>query len=267
MAAKQKMRLARFLARAGVTSRRKAEDLVRSGRVKVNGQVVTDLSFRVDPERDRVEVDGQEVRLPEKVYYLFHKPRGYLTALSDPHGRPTLAEFLGGLPPGVFPVGRLDRDSEGLLLLTNDGELAQRLLHPRYAIPRVYRVWLTRPPREDLLERIRREGLEIEGRRVFPDEVRLVKRSRRECVYEVRLHEGRKREVRRIFAAAGSRVKRLVRVAFGPLKLGDLPPGKMRPLTSWELRALRRLLDSPSVPEAAGNIPRGPGGSRSPAPA
>ena len=237
----RKMRLNRFLARAGVASRRKVEELVRAGRVKVNGRVVTDLSLRVDPDRDRVEVDGREVRLPEPVYYLFYKPCGYLTALSDPHGRPTIAPFLKDLPPGVFPVGRLDRDSEGLLLLTNDGELAQRLLHPRYEIPRVYRVWLVRPPREDLLERIRREGLEIEGRRVFPEEIRLVKKSRRECVYEVRLHEGRKREVRKIFAAAGSRVKRLLRIRFGPLRLGSLKPGEIRPLSPKEIRALRRL--------------------------
>ncbi len=237
------MRLAKFLARAGVTSRRKAEELIREGRVRVNGRVVRELATRVIPGRDRVEVDGQEVRLPEKVYYLFYKPPGYLTALADPHGRPTLAEFLKDLPPGVFPVGRLDRDSEGLLLLTNDGELAQRLLHPRYEVPRVYRVWLTRPPREDLLERILREGLEIEGRRVFPDEIRLIRRRRRECVYEIRLHEGRKREVRKIFAAAASRVKRLVRIQFGPLTLGNLRPGELRPLTPAELRALHRLLE------------------------
>ncbi len=237
------MRLSRFLARAGVTSRRKAEELIRAGRVRVNGRVITDLAFRVDPEGDRVEVDGKEVNLPERVYYLFYKPRGYLTALSDPHGRPTIAEFLKGLSPGVFPVGRLDRDSEGLLLLTNDGELAQKLLHPRYEIPRVYRVWLFRPPREDLLLRILREGLEIEGRRVFPEEIRLIKRSRRECVYEVRLHEGRKREVRKIFAAAGSRVKRLVRIQFGPLRLSDLRPGEIRPLSPEERRALFALLN------------------------
>ncbi len=239
-----KMRLARFLARAGVASRRKAEVLIRSGRVRVNGQLVTEVATLVDPERDRIEVDGKRVRLPERVYYLFYKPPGYLTALSDPHGRPTIARFLRGLPPGVFPVGRLDRDSEGLLLLTNDGELAQKLLHPRYEIPRLYRVWLIRPPREDLLERILREGLEIEGRRVFPDEIRLIRRSRREIVYEVRLHEGRKREVRKIFAAAGSRVKRLVRIQFGPLKLGNLKPGEIRPLTEAERRALLRLLES-----------------------
>ena len=236
------MRLSRFLARAGVTSRRKAEELIRAGRVRVNGRVITELSFRVVPERDRVEVDGKEVKLPERVYYLFYKPRGFLTALSDPHGRPTIKEFLRGLPPGVFPVGRLDRDSEGLLLLTNDGDLAQKLLHPRYEIPRVYRVWLTRPPREDLLLRILREGLEIEGRRVFPEEIKLIRRSRRECVYEVRLHEGRKREVRKIFATAGSRVKRLVRIQFGPLRLSDLRPGEIRPLSPEEKRALFALL-------------------------
>ncbi len=240
-----KMRLAKFLARAGVASRRKAEALIQSGRVKVNGETITEVATLVDPERDQVEVDGHEVRLPERVYYLFYKPPGYLTALSDPHGRPTIAKFLRDLPPGVFPVGRLDKDSEGLLLLTNDGDLAQKLLHPRYEIPRLYRVWLARPPREDLLERILREGLEIEGRRVFPDEIRLIRRSRRETVYEVKLHEGRKREVRKIFAAAGSRVRRLVRIQFGPLKLGKLRPGEIRPLTEAERRALFRLIKSP----------------------
>ncbi|HIE33244.1 MAG TPA: rRNA pseudouridine synthase, partial [Thermodesulfobacteriaceae bacterium] len=145
---RNRVRLSKFLARAGVTSRRKAEVLIQEGKVLVNGEVITEPSFKVDPERDKVEVGGRSVKLPQKVYYRFYKPPGYLTALSDPHGRPTIAKFLKDLPPGVFPVGRLDRDSEGLLLLTNDGDLAQRLLHPRYEIPRVYRVWLTRPPRE-----------------------------------------------------------------------------------------------------------------------
>lgn len=236
------MRLSKFLARAGVTSRRKAEVLIQEGKVLVNGEVITEPSFKVDPERDKVEVGGRSVKLPQKVYYRFYKPPGYLTALSDPHGRPTIAKFLKDLPPGVFPVGRLDRDSEGLLLLTNDGDLAQRLLHPRYEIPRVYRVWLTRPPREDLLARILKEGLEVEGRRVFPDEIRLVRRNRRETIYEVRLHEGRKREVRKIFAAAGSLVKRLVRIRFGPLTLGKLRPGEIRPLTIEELEELFKLV-------------------------
>ena len=236
------MRLSKFLARAGVTSRRKAERLVREGKVLVNGRIVLEPAFRIAPERDRVEVEGRAVTPPPRVYYRFYKPRGYLTALSDPYGRPTIASFLRVLPPGVFPVGRLDRDSEGLLLLTNDGDLAQRLLHPRYAIPRVYKVWLTRPLREDLLARILREGLEVEGRLVFPDEVRLIRRTRREIIYEVRLHEGRKREVRRIFAAAGSRVKRLVRIRFGPLTLGNLRPGEVRPLTFKELEELFRVI-------------------------
>ncbi|MBX6423778.1 pseudouridine synthase [Thermosulfurimonas sp. F29] len=249
------MRLAKFMARAGVASRRKAEEMIRAGRVKVNGRVVTEVATRVDPERDRVEVDGRAVRLPEKVYYVFYKPRGYITALSDPHGRPTIAKFLRGLPSGVFPVGRLDRDSEGLLLLTNDGDLAQRLLHPRFEIPRVYRVWLVRPPREELLLRILREGLEIEGRRVFPDEIRPLRRNRRECVYEIRLHEGRKREVRRIFAAAGTLVKRLVRIRFGPLTLGNLRPGEIRPLRPDELSALRKIGSDPTfgAPTAHGD--------------
>ena len=242
------VRLSKFLARAGVTSRRKAERLVREGKVLVNGRIVLEPAFRIAPERDRVEVEGRVVTPPPRVYYRFYKPRGYLTALSDPYGRPTIARFLRVLPPGVFPVGRLDRDSEGLLLLTNDGDLAQRLLHPRYAIPRVYRVWLTRPPREDLLARLLREGLEVEGRLVFPDEVRLIRRTRREIIYEVRLHEGRKREVRRIFAAAGTRVKRLVRIRFGPLTLGNLRPGEVRPLTFKELEELFRVTGRGSRP-------------------
>ncbi len=245
------MRLAKFLARAGVTSRRKAEDLIRAGRVRVNGQVVTELGFKVDPERDRVEVDQRRVRLPSRVYYRFYKPRGYLTSLKDPHGRPTIATFLKALPAGVFPVGRLDRDSEGLLLLTNDGDLAQRLLHPRYQLLRVYRVWLSKPPREDLLRRFQKEGLEIEGRRVYPEEIKFWGRRGREWVYQVKLREGRKREVRRIFAAAGSRVKRLVRIQFGPLRLGDLKPGEIRPLKPKELEELFAFANAQARPNSS----------------
>ncbi len=233
------MRIAKFLARAGVASRRKAERLVLEGRVEVNGSVITDLATRIDPERDEVKVDGKRVVLPERVYVLFYKPRGYITALSDPFGRPTIAKFLKDLPKGTFPVGRLDRDSEGLLLLTNDGELAQRLLHPRYQVRRTYKVWLERPPRQELLKRIKEEGIEVEGRRIFPDEIKRLDAK----TYLVTVHEGRKREVRKIFAAAGSRVVRLLRVRFGPLWLKGLKPGQKRHLSSEELRRLFKELE------------------------
>ncbi len=234
------VRLNRFLAEAGVASRRKAEELIRQGRVKVNQQVIKELSFRVDPEQDQVEVDGRRIKAQPKAYYLFYKPAGYLTALSDPHGRPTIKEFLQKLPVRVFPVGRLDKDTEGLLLLTNDGLLAQRLLHPRYGLRRVYHARVKGHPAQKALRDLLEHGLEVEGRRVFPKAIKLLGKDRHSTTFEVVIGEGRKREVRKLFAAIGHPVLWLKRVRFGPLCLTGLRPGQIRPLTPKEKRALRQ---------------------------
>lgn len=237
---KEGVRLNKFLAEAGVASRRKAEELIRAGRVKVDGRIVRELGTKIDPYRQRVEVDGHPLHPPPKVYYLFYKPTGYLTALSDPYGRPTIKDFLKGLPFRVFPVGRLDKDTEGLLLLTNDGELAHRLLHPRHGVLRVYHAWVRGHPEERALRRLLKEGIEVEGRRVFPKAIRRLSKDRQSTTFEVVVGEGRKREVRKLFAAIGHPVFRLKRVKFGPLSLTNLRPGEIRPLSLKELRALKK---------------------------
>ncbi len=234
------IRLNKFLSQAGVTSRRKADELIRQGRVKVDGQMVNEPGLRIDPERQLIEVDGKPVSRPPKVYYLFNKPPGYLTSLHDPHGRKTIAKFLNKLPVRVFPVGRLDADTEGLLLLTNDGDLAHRLLHPRFGLKRIYHATVKGHPKPEAIERLLKKGIEVEGRRVYPQSIKLLGKSPRATTYEVTVGEGRKREVRKLFAAIGHPVTRLKRVAFGPLVLKGLRPGEIRPLTTKELKLLKK---------------------------
>ncbi|NPB09947.1 MAG: rRNA pseudouridine synthase [Thermodesulfobacteria bacterium] len=236
------VRLNKYLAEAGVASRRKADELIRAGRVTVDGAVVKEVGQKVDPERQEIAVDGKPVRPAPKVYYLFYKPAGYLTALSDPHGRPTIASFLKRLPYRVFPVGRLDADTEGLLLLTNDGELANRLLHPRYGIKRLYEATVKGHPSPAAIKRLLEEGIEVEGRRVYPKAIRLKGKGPHTSTYEVVVGEGRKREVRKLFASIGHPVLKLKRLAFGPLALRGLRPGEIRPLSPKELRTLRKVL-------------------------
>ncbi len=235
-----KVRLNKFLSQAGVCSRRKADELIRAGRVKIDGKLVTEVGVKVDPESQIVEVDGKRIEPSLPVYYLFYKPAGYLTSLSDPHGRKTIAEFLKGMPERVFPVGRLDAATEGLLLLTNDGELANRLLHPRYGLKRVYHATVKGHPSPEKINRLLKEGVIVEGRRIFPKSIKLLKKNARGSTYEVIVGEGRKREVRKLFAAIGHPVIRLKRVAFGPLTLKGLRPGEIRPLSPKEISLLKK---------------------------
>lgn len=233
------MRLQRFLARAGVASRRGSEDLMTAGRVAVNGVVVTELGSKVDPLVDTVSVDGRDVRLDEGAAYLaMNKPRGVVTTMSDPQGRPTVADLMPPEPAGLFPVGRLDLDSEGLLLLTTDGELANRLMHPRHHVLKRYQVRITGVPNETALKALR-DGLLLEDGMTLPAEVRLVRRIGNDSELEVGIREGRKRQVRRMFEAVGHRVTRLQRTSFGPVELGDLALGDVRELTAREVEALR----------------------------
>lgn len=232
------IRLQKWLARCGVGSRRACEQLIRQGRVLVNGQRAT-LGMRIDPEHDAIVVDGKPLKPPPApVYIMLHKPPGYVTTRKDPHAPHTVMELLKGLVTPVFPVGRLDADAEGLLLLTNDGELANRLLHPRYKVAKTYRVWVRGIPGENALRQLR-EGVLLEEGKTAPAKVRLVKRLRSQSTLEITLHEGRKRQVKRMCAAVGHPVQRLVRIAFGPLRLPhDLPPGAWRELTPAEREAL-----------------------------
>lgn len=231
-------RLQKLIARAGVASRRRAEELIRAGRVRVNGRVVTELGTKADPEKDRITVNGRELPSPRKRYLLLHKPRGYVTTLYDPQGRPTILDLV---PPGerVFPVGRLDMDSEGLLLLTNDGRLAYLLTHPRFQVRKEYDVWVRgEPTARDLA--LLTHGVTLEDGTARARSVQVLGPWKDGMRLRVTMTEGRKREVRRLFAALGFTVERLIRRRVGPVALGSLPPGQIRSLTAEEIAALYR---------------------------
>lgn len=229
-------RLHVFLARAGIDSRRRCEELIRAGRVKVNGQTVSRLGMTVHPDRDRVEVDGRRVAREPLVYYLLHKPPGYVSTARDPQGRPTVLELVPK-GPRLYPVGRLDAESEGLLLLTNDGELCNRLTHPRYQHEREYRVQVRGVPSADKLRALR-AGLSIEGRLSRISRVSILEARPERAWLRIVLREGRKRQIRQMLQAVGHPVLRLIRVRFGPLELGELRRGRSRPLRRKEIALL-----------------------------
>ena len=234
-------RLQKTLARAGFGSRRACEDLIREGRVTVNGRVAT-LGDRVDPTKDRVEVDAARIAVdPTLRYYALNKPRGVVTTARDPQRRPDVSSFY---PPGprVFPVGRLDRDTEGLLLLTNDGELANRLTHPRFGAEKEYLAEVEGRPSDAAVNRLVR-GVKLEDGMARARSARRIAASKGKQAIRIVMAEGRKREVRRMLAAIGFTVRRLVRVRVGPVGLGRLRPGEVRPLTSQEVQALYRHVD------------------------
>lgn len=239
-------RLARYLAHAGIASRRHAEELIAAGRVQVNGVPVTTQGTRIDPTRDSVRVDGKLVGAVSKhAYILLHKPAGYVSTASDPAGRPTVLDLLPSeiRRLRVYPVGRLDIDTSGLLLLTNDGDMALHLSHPRYAIDKLYQVLVEGYPSNAVLEALR-NGVtftEDDGQRhrSAPAQVRVLQRADDNCWLELTIHEGRKRQIRRMLAATGYRVLQLRRASIGPLTLEGIPEGKWRHLTEDEVSALR----------------------------
>ena len=235
-------RLQRLLARAGYGSRRASEQLIVEGRVTVNGTVAI-LGDRADPEQDDVEVDGLSVNLDPNVrYYALHKPVGVVTTMRDPQGREDVRGYLPPDGPRVFPVGRLDRDTEGLLLLTNDGELANALMHPRFGVEKEYLAEVDGVPTAKHLGRLRR-GVQLDDGDARAKRARAAGRAGERGAIRLVMTEGRKREVRRLLAAVGLPVVRLVRVRVGPVRLGDLPPGERRELTHEEVVALRRVVD------------------------
>jgi 23S rRNA pseudouridine2605 synthase len=234
------LRLNKVLSSAGLGSRRAVEELVLAGRVSIDGQTVTELGRRVDPERDRVEVDGSRVVVDRRRrYWLLNKPAGVVTTSADPEGRPTVVELVPD-QPRVFPVGRLDRDTEGLLLLTNDGDLAYRLTHARFGVEKRYLAEVERLP-AGALARLR-VGVELEDGPARAERARVVTTSARRQMVEVVMVEGRNREVRRLLDAVGAPVRRLVRTAIGPLELRGLAPGEHRALRPEEVRALYRAV-------------------------
>ena len=230
-------RLQKILSARGVASRRHSEEMIREGRVTVNG-VPAALGDQADPEVDRIEIDGRPLPAQESyVYILLNKPRGYVTTLSDEKGRPNAAQLVADCGVRVYPIGRLDMDSEGLLLFTNDGEFANRLMHPKQEVKKVYDVWVVGfyPGAEANLRR----PIELDGYLIRRPEVKLLRSEGAKARLQVTIHEGRNRQVRRMCEAAGLSVTRLRRVREGDVSLGDLPAGKWRHLTSEELEALR----------------------------
>jgi 23S rRNA pseudouridine2605 synthase len=235
-------RLQKILAAAGIASRRKAEELIRAGRVAINGSTVTELGSKADAVTDKIMVDGKPLAAPQRHrYLLLHKPKGYVTTLSDPEGRPTVIDLLGEIRERIYPVGRLDYASEGLLLLTNDGDLAHQLTKAGEHMPKTYHVKISGRPDEKSIQRLR-QGIAIQledGRRVKTSraEIRLIEDAPNPW-YEVTLIEGRNRQIHRMFQQVGFLVEKIKRVRFGPLKL-DVPSGKFRPLTPAEIQRLK----------------------------
>lgn len=234
------MRLQKLLSAAGVASRRASEQFILEGRVTVNGQTVRELGTRAMPHDD-IRVDGRRIRTEVRQrYVLLYKPRGYVTTRDDPQGRPTVIDLLGRDPGYIYPVGRLDYDSEGLLLLTTDGTLAERLTHPRHEVERVYEAIVAGLPTDEALERMRK-GVFIDGRRTAPAEVtrgQAVKAGGGTTRLTITLREGRNRQVRKMCAVVGHPVRSLVRVRMGPLTLGRMRPGEWRELTAREVEAI-----------------------------
>ena len=234
-------RLQKVLAHAGVASRRAAEKLIAAGRVTVNGSIVAELGTKVDPDRDAIKVDGKRIGAARRVptYLAFHKPRGVVTTPSDPEGRPTVRDFLTGVPVRVYPVGRLDYDSEGLLLLTDDGALARDLMHPSSGVEKTYRAKVRGFPEPETLRRLAR-GIQLEGRRTGPARVRVVEAGSNPWL-ELVLSEGRNRQVRKMLQAVGHPVQKLRRIRYGGVDLGRLPAGGLRPLRPAEVERLKRV--------------------------
>jgi len=232
------IRLQKVLAQAGLGSRRACEELIEQGRVEVDGRRVVEQGVRVDPDRQVIKVDGMRVvTATGRVYLALNKPRGVVSTMSDPQGRPSLADYVQGRAERLFHVGRLDADTEGLILLTNDGELANRLAHPRYEVRKTYLVELAGPLPKDLGKRLR-AGIELEDGVAKVDSFRVVGGSGHRMMVELVLHEGRNRIVRRMLDAVGHPAQRLVRTKIGPVALGDLRPGRTRALNRVEIGEL-----------------------------
>ena len=231
------MRLQKYMAECGVASRRKAEEMIAQGHVTVNGVRVTEMGAQVE-ENDEVRVDGRVIRPEvEKRYVMYHKPAGEVTTVSDPEGRACVLDHFRDYPVRLYPVGRLDYDSEGLLLLTNDGALTERLLHPSHQVDKTYLARVTGAVTPETLALLR-QGVLLDDHKTAPAKARVVKAEAFATVVLVTIHEGRNRQVRRMFEAAGHKVLQLRRVRFGPLELGDLPRGHWRELTPAEVRRL-----------------------------
>lgn len=238
-------RLQKVLAAAGLGSRRQCEELILAGRVDVGGKPVTELGTRVDASRDRIRVDGVRLARSRRVYYALHKPAGVVCTSRDPSGRARAIDLIPAADERLFTVGRLDLSSEGLILVTNDGELANQLAHPRYGVVKTYRVLVAGVPSPDVVSRLRR-GVHLAEGLAKVARLRVIRRYKQSALLEIVLDEGRNREIRRILARTGHKVLRLVRTGIGPLRLGNLPSGEYRRLNRGEVDALRRAVAKPA---------------------
>jgi 23S rRNA pseudouridine2605 synthase len=254
------IRLQKILSQAGVASRRAAEKLIADGRVTVNGRTIHEMGVKADPAADDIRVDGRRIRAAERLrHILLYKPKGYVTTRSDPQRRRTVMDLLGGVREYVYPVGRLDYDSEGLLLLTNDGDLAARLTHPRHGVERTYEARVAGTPGEEALARLRK-GIPLDGHRTLPATVVLVPPRRRDedAVLLLTIREGRNRQVRRMCEAVGHPVQTLKRIKVGPIADRRLKPGDWRELREDEVAALKKAAAKPA------SASKTPGGSKDP---
>ncbi len=243
-------RLQKILAKAGIASRRKAEQLILEGRIRINGRVVSEVGSKADPILDTITCDNRPIVIEEKIYILLNKPAGYVTTLSDPQGRPVVSDLVANIPLRLFPVGRLDLETEGALLMTNDGELGNAILHPRYEVNKTYEATIIGSPAEEKLN-ILRQGIRIDGVQTRPAQIRVLKRRKEQTQVEVIIHEGKKRQVRKMFQAISHRVLHLKRTAYGNLRLGALPIGKYRILSRNDLKNIF----SGKIPFTIKNIP------------
>ena len=234
------MRLQKIISQAGIASRRKAEELILSGRVSINGVTVIELGTKADPQKDRIEVDGQRIEPQQpRIAILLNKPDGYITSTRDPQGRPTVAQILDHIPARLYPVGRLDFHTEGLLIMTNDGELAQAIEHPSGAIEKSYEVKVKGIPSREKIARLR-QGIYLDRRKTAPAGIRLLN-TRINSWFEVKITEGRKNQIRRMFESIGHPVLKLRRVAIGFLRDPNLKPGEYRHLTRSEIQRFKSL--------------------------
>ena len=250
------IRLQKVIAASGLASRRKAEEWIAQGRVTINGKIVRELGTRIDPERDHVKVDGRHLKAVEPyAYLLLNKPKGIVSTLNDPEGRPTIENLLHGVTLRVFPVGRLDFDTEGLMLLTNHGELAQALLHPRYHVAKVYLAKVKGVLSDEEISRLAR-GVELEDGMTAPAMIKKVRKAEENSWLEVTIYEGRKHQIKRMFEVVGHPVLKLKRIKFGPLALGDLLPGEFRYLTDREANTLRGIFKYKQEQQAEGIQPK-----------
>lgn len=236
------MRISKYLSVSGITSRRKAEELIRSGRITINGKIITDLSFKIIPDLDIVKLDGNIIKMNvRKIYIKLFKPAGYITSSSDEFGRKTVLDLID-INERIFSIGRLDKDTRGLLLLTNDGDLAYKITHPKYEIEKTYRVRIKGEPKDEELNMLK-VGIDLDDFKTSPAKIKLLNVYHNTCDLLIKIHEGKKRQIRRMFEYIGHPVIDLIRLKIGPIELGDLKEGQWVYMNNTELNSLKKYLE------------------------